>query len=359
MASQPIWIGIVIGVFFVGIGVSYAIFSSTYDPNTMKFSNQELFDQMVSQNPKMMGNWMETMMEDTQFHDQAMDYMAKNPEQMNQWMVQDPKHVEEMATAMRENHGFMMEMMSVILNDPDLRLQIVGHMAENQEAMEMMKKMMGSSGMMSSSTMSGMQFNTDAPLTIPMIDGYYNGEKVYFIHTEISDKDIAGMMSTMVNFPTLYVPDLDDISSDELGKVYIFTNGIAGSGPYGGGPFFFQIDIFDSVPVMDEYNQFRVPQLVTWNEDSNPILLTSIKDLFEAEANGELSIESTDFVVNAPIIVWISDDGTTQTASMIQNMFESMSGVEGELTFVDENNYVAIFKLHSEKGTDMMGMNPK
>jgi len=207
-----------------------------------------------------------------------------------------------------------------------------------------------------SSMMSNMQFNTDVPLTIPMIDGYYNGEKVYFIHTEISDKDIASMMTSMVNFPTLYVPDLDDTSPNDLGKVYIFTNGITGSGPYGGGPFFFQIDIFDSVPGMDEYNQFRVPQLVTWNEDSNPILLTSIEDLFEAEANGELSIESTDFVVNAPMIVWTSD-GTKQTASMIPRMFESMSGVEGELTFVDENNYVAIFKLHSEKDMGMMGMN--
>jgi len=147
MLRQSIWIGIIVGVFFVGIGASYAIFSSTYDPNIMKFQNQELFDQMISQNPKMMGNWMETMMQDPQFHDQVMDYMAKNPEQMNQWMIHDPKHVEEMSTAMRENHDFMMKMMSVILNDPDLRLQMMGHMTENQEAMEMMNKMMGQ-GMM-------------------------------------------------------------------------------------------------------------------------------------------------------------------------------------------------------------------
>ena len=62
MVSQPIWIVITIAVFFVGIGVSYAIFSSTDDPNTMKFANQEIFDQMMSQNPKMTANWMETMM---------------------------------------------------------------------------------------------------------------------------------------------------------------------------------------------------------------------------------------------------------------------------------------------------------
>ena len=49
---------------------------------------------------------------------------------------------------------------------------------------------------------------------------------------------------------------------------------------------------------------------------------------------------------------------TMGKTSMIPRMFESMSGVEGELTFVDENNYIAIFKLHSEKGMDMMGISP-
>jgi len=147
MVQQSIWIGITIAVFFVGIGVSYAIFSSTYDPNTMKFQNQQLFDQMMSQNPKMTALWMETMMQDAQFHDQAMDYMAKNPEQMNQWMIQDPKHVEEMSNAMKENHDFMMAMMSVMMNDPALRLQMLGHMTENPESMEQMKKMMGQSMM--------------------------------------------------------------------------------------------------------------------------------------------------------------------------------------------------------------------
>jgi len=158
MLSQPIWIGIVIAAFVVGLGSTYLIFhtgssdeifSSTYDPNTMKFANQELFDQMMSNNPKMMTNWMEPIMQDPQFHDQTMDYMAKNPEQMNQWMIQDPKHVEEMSTAMRENHGFMMEMMSVILNDPDLRLQMIGHMPENPESMEQVMKLVNQEMIMS------------------------------------------------------------------------------------------------------------------------------------------------------------------------------------------------------------------
>jgi len=359
MVSQHIWIGIVIGVFFVGIGISYAIFSNTYNPSTLKFADQEIFDQMMSQNPNMMANWMETMMQDEQFHDQAMDYMAKNPEQMNQWMVHDPRHVEEMSIAMSENHDFMMEMMSVMMNDPDLRLQMMGHMTENPESMEMMNKMMGSE-MMSGSMMPDMQFNTDAPLTMPMIDGYYNGEKVFFVHTEVSDNDMAQMMSTMVNFPTLHVSDLKNMPQNEMSKVYVFTNGIAGSGPYGGGPFMFQIDVFDSIPGQMGYNQFRIPHLVTWNDNSTPTILTSVEEILKAESNGELTIQKTDNVVNAPMIVWKSN-GMEQRASMIQRMFESMPGVDGEVTNIDVDNYLVMMKLHSQNGMGMMDlgkMNP-
>jgi len=35
VTSQPIWIAITVGVFFAGIGVSYAVFVDTYDQNTM------------------------------------------------------------------------------------------------------------------------------------------------------------------------------------------------------------------------------------------------------------------------------------------------------------------------------------
>jgi len=161
-------------------------------------------------------------------------------------------------------------------------------------------------------------------------------------------------MTMMVNFPTLYVPELTNILTDDLSKVYIFTNGISGTGPYGGGPFFFQIDIFDAVPGQDGYNQLRNPHLVTWSENSSPRLLTSVEELLEAEANGEISIEKSDLVVNAPMIVWRSDDGKEQTASMIQNMFQSMQGADGEVVNVDVDNYIATFKLKSDKKMDMM-----
>ncbi len=273
MARQAIWIGIIIAVFFIGVGVSSAIFSVTYNPNTMKFANQELFEQMMSQNPKMTAKWLDTTM-----------------------------------------------------------------------GSEMREKPM----------MSDMSFNVNAPITIPLIDGYYNGEKVFFVHTEVSDKAMAEMMTMMINFPTLHVPDLKNMPQDKMSKVYVFTNGISGSGPYGGGPFMYQIDVFDSIPDQIGYSQFRVPHLVTWNENSTPRILISVDEIMEAELNAELTIQKTDNVVNTPMIVWKSD-GMKQRASMIQRIFESMPGVDGEVTNVDVDNYLVMLKMHSKNGMGMMG----
>ncbi len=74
----------------------------------------------------------------------------------------------------------------------------------------------------------------------------------------------------------------------------------------------------------------------------------------------ELTIKKTDNVVNAPMIVWKSY-GMEQRASMIQRMFESMLGVDGEITNVDVDNYLVMMKLHAQNIMDLMGqglMNP-
>ena len=220
------------------------------------------------------------------------------------------------------------------------------------ESMEMM-----SQGMMKKN----MPFNVDVPIIMPMIDGYYKGNKVYFVHTEISDSVMADMMSKMVNFPTLHVPELKNIPEDQMARVYVFTNGVPGSEPYGGGPFMFQIDVFDSIPGQKEYSQFRIPYLVTWNNDTKPSILNSESVILKAESEGKVTIEKSNLVVNVPMITWEMEvyyGKAMGKISMIPRIFESMSGVEGELIFVNEKNYVAIFKLHSEKDMGMMEKSP-
>ena len=220
------------------------------------------------------------------------------------------------------------------------------------QSMEMM-----SQGMMKQN----MPFNVDVPVIMPMIDGYYKGNKVYFVHTEVSDSAMAEMMSKMINFPTLHVPELKNIPEDQMARVYVFTNGVPGSEPYGGGPFMFQIDVFDSIPGQKEYSQFRIPYLVTWNNDTKPSILNSESVILKAESDGKVTIEKSNLVVNVPMITWEMEvyyGKAMGKISMIPRIFESMSGVEGELIFVNEKNYVAIFKLHSEKGMGMMEMSP-
>ncbi len=245
------------------------------------------------------------------------------------------------------------------ISEEDL-LNAITFLVENQiiqidtanQSMEMMNQ-----GMMKQN----MSFNVDVPVIMPMIDGYYKGNKVYFVHTEVSDSAMADMMSKMINFPTLHVPELKNIPEDQMARVYVFTNGVPGSEPYGGGPFMFQIDVFDSIPGQAEYSQFRIPYLVTWNNDTKPRILNSESEILKAESDGKVTIEKSTLVVNVPMITWEMEvyyGKAMGKTSMIPRIFESMSGVEGELTFVDENNYVAIFRLHSEKGMDMMGMNP-
>jgi len=84
VVRQPIWIAIVIVVFFVGSGLSYAHFANTYDPMSMKFQNQELFDQMMSNNPKMSQQWMDSGMEDS-----MMKETQSNEEMVEQKVVED------------------------------------------------------------------------------------------------------------------------------------------------------------------------------------------------------------------------------------------------------------------------------
>jgi hypothetical protein len=78
---------------------------------------------------------------------------------------------------------------------------------------------------------------------MPSVHGFYNGQKVTFIHTEASDASVAQRLTGMVSSPVLVVPELANVPVSALGSVYVFTNGVKGPGPMG-----FQADVFDSAP---------------------------------------------------------------------------------------------------------------
>ena len=136
MVNHVILIGTIIGVFFVGIGISYGIFSSSQVmPSSMMMTPQQ----------------MNQMMHDPDFRNEVMEFMIQDTEHMNQWMLEDPQHISLMIEKMKVNHDFMMGMTLPMIQDPGLRLQILGHMTESPEAMIQMQQMMG--GMMDDGSM--------------------------------------------------------------------------------------------------------------------------------------------------------------------------------------------------------------
>lgn len=124
MTSSYIWFGIVAGVFAAGLGMGYVIFQQSTHFNDMMLNPQQM--QHMMNDPRTMSQWQQMMMD--------------NPEAMNQWM-QEPQHVRQMTQLMKQNHDFMQEMMMEMINDPNIRLQMLGHMTEDQEAMEQMRMM--------------------------------------------------------------------------------------------------------------------------------------------------------------------------------------------------------------------------
>ncbi|MCH7648737.1 MAG: hypothetical protein IIA83_09040 [Thaumarchaeota archaeon] len=102
MVSQPIWIGIVIAAFVVGLGSTYLIFHTGSSDVTADFN-----------------------------------------------MMENAQHAQEMAAMMNANHDFTMEMMSVMIEDPALQLQMLGHLAENPEAMKQIMNLVNQEMIMS------------------------------------------------------------------------------------------------------------------------------------------------------------------------------------------------------------------
>ena len=191
MANQYIWIGIVVGVFFVGIGVSYGIFSSS-----QVMSSQMMGGSMNSlmNNPQV----MQQMMQDPDFRNEMLNLMIHDTDHMNQWMMDDPQHISMMIEEMKKNHDFMMGMAMPMIQDPGLRLQVMGHMTENPEAMAQMQQMMGDGmmgkGMMGSEIMKEMMEDPDTRNKMIGQMSTHITEMQELLSSELSDEEFDTKM---------------------------------------------------------------------------------------------------------------------------------------------------------------------
>lgn len=134
---------------------------------------------------------------------------------------------------------------------------------------------------------------------VPPVDGYLEGERIRFIHTEASDPKVASLLTNMKGSPVIVVPALAKIPQDALANVYVYTNGVRGDGP-----FKYQPDVFDNPPGQAGYTPLRALNLVTWKSPDKARELKSAREVTEALASGEISIERPGVVINMPLITW-------------------------------------------------------
>jgi hypothetical protein len=134
---------------------------------------------------------------------------------------------------------------------------------------------------------------------LPAGKAWADGKEIYFVHTEASDPGVAETLTNMMESPVILVPSLADVPVESLANVYVFTNGIAGDGPFG-----FQADVFDNPPGSDGYTPLRRLNVVTWTDESAARELTHVDDVLAAEVAGEVTIEQPGVIINMPFVVW-------------------------------------------------------
>jgi hypothetical protein len=134
---------------------------------------------------------------------------------------------------------------------------------------------------------------------LPAGKAWTEGKEIYFVHTEASDSGVAEKLTNMMKSPVLFVPSLAKVPADALAPVYVFTNGLAGKGPFG-----FQSDVFPNPPGTTGYSPLRNINAVTWADPAKARELKSVAEVMAAKTAGEIKIEQPGVVVNMPFVVW-------------------------------------------------------
>ena len=216
--------------------------------------------------------------------------------------------------------------------------------------------------MMTGASMTKMQSltNTSIPITIPLSNGLYDGKDVFFTTTEVSDSQQASMLTTYTKFHVTYAPALANAPPQALGTIFVFKNGVAGTGPMG-----FQPDVFDSIPGDSGYTPLWKVSFVEWKTNSysagsnatQPTILGSDNDIADAQSKGQVTVTQTNIVVNCPIIQWGgNDDGTIPAGHMKIREDTTLTDTGpyggGQLLNIDTNKLQATFVGHRGFGPD-------
>ena len=186
---------------------------------------------------------------------------------------------------------------------------------------------------------------TNVPATIPMHMGFYNGESLFYIVTDSSEKEYSKKISEKQEWTVEFSPPLSKIPETALQKIYVFTNGVQGDGFYG-----FQGEVFSSTPSQEsQYNALNSVTEVTWKKGQNMILLESVDDIIKAHEGGRIEFDETGIVLNTPQIIW--PDGQMKIRDD-KEITDELPYDGGQITEINKEEMTVTFVAHRGWGPD-------
>jgi hypothetical protein len=139
-----------------------------------------------------------------------------------------------------------------------------------------------------------------------------------FITTEVSDKTMKDQIGNFTGTPLNYAANLT--KSQDIGDLWVFKNGVKGTGLMG-----IQPNVFNSIPGDPKYAPLWRVNLVEWKttgsanaSTATPTILGSDDAIAAAASKGQIKITATSVVVNCPIVQW----GATKTTQYLQVIYE-------------------------------------
>jgi len=138
-----------------------------------------------------------------------------------------------------------------------------------------------------------------AGITLPLLSAWYDGQKVYYVTTDVSDPKVAQIMGAnlaprMSDGLPVYPKPPGERTLIE--RVYSFTNSP-------------QDKVFSSAPAPigpastdKHYSPIWLAVNVTWAPSATQKILTSEEEILEQEDAHMLTLERTDIVLNCPIV---------------------------------------------------------
>ena len=184
----------------------------------------------------------------------------------------------------------------------------------------------------------------NVPAVIPLHQGYYNSESVYFIVTDSSDQKHADIITEQQGWKVELAPLLANAPEAALSSLYVFTNGVEGDGVHG-----FQSEVFSSTPAQEEYSALTSHVHVAWNGDATPSVLDSADAILAAEVDGMITLTELPVVINMPQIVW--PDGQMMVKEDKTLTDETPYG-GGQVLDIDTDEMTVTFIAHRGWGPD-------